>query len=140
MTRVYLPTLPELIDRLCIVRLKSVFIPENKIEYEKEISLIQTDIDTILLEGNCRERMGAKAIHAMLVIMLSNRIIWEAESKARAGEDGDDKHLKFTHSINGLRNRAKNVLADITRERKDMKTDCLAANLPKEFGNWEIDL
>ena len=36
--RRYLPTLSELIDRLSIVQLKEVFIPEHKDEYCEEIS------------------------------------------------------------------------------------------------------
>ena len=35
--RKYLPTIAELIDRLSIVQLKEVFIPEHKEEYAKEI-------------------------------------------------------------------------------------------------------
>ena len=37
MSRKYLPTLSELIDRLSIAQLKEVFIPEHKKEYAKEI-------------------------------------------------------------------------------------------------------
>ena len=40
MTRKYLPTLAELIDRLSIIQLKEVFIIEHKDEYAKEISEI----------------------------------------------------------------------------------------------------
>lgn len=138
MTRVYLPTLAELIDRLCIVQLKSIFIGEHKTEYEQEIALIMQDIDTVLQEGNCRERMGAEAIRAIAVLSLANRVIWENESKARLGGNESDKFLKLTHSINGVRAQAKNVLSGIARERKDMKADCLAADLPPEFGNWNV--
>ena len=50
MTRKYLPTLSELIDRLSIVQLKEVFISEHKEEYSKEISDIVHDIQ-ICLDG-----------------------------------------------------------------------------------------
>lgn len=138
MTRLYLPTAAELIDRLCIVQLKAIFIPENRVEYDKEIQLIMSDIDTILLEGNCRERIGSKAIHAIIMCAIANRVIWESESKARAGGDADDKNLKYTHAINGVRAAAKNVISDITRERKDLKIDCWAASLPPELGQWDV--
>ena len=36
--RKYLPTLAELVDRLSIIQLKEVFIPEHKEEYAKEIN------------------------------------------------------------------------------------------------------
>ena len=48
----YLPTLSELIDRLSIVQLKEVFIPEHKEEYAKEIQEILHDIN---LEGQDAE-------------------------------------------------------------------------------------
>jgi hypothetical protein len=48
MTRKYLPTLAELIDRLSIVQLKEVFIPEHKSEYSKEISDILHDIQNVI--------------------------------------------------------------------------------------------
>ena len=46
--RRYLQTLSELIDRLSIVQLKEVFIPEYKTEYSQEIDDIVHDIQIIL--------------------------------------------------------------------------------------------
>ena len=48
MSRKYLPTLSELVDRLSIAQLKEVFISEHKEEYAKEIKDIMHDIN---LEG-----------------------------------------------------------------------------------------
>ena len=56
----YLPTLSELIDRLSIVQLKEVFIPEHKEEYAKEIQEILHDIN---LEGQDAELMRAVIVH-----------------------------------------------------------------------------
>jgi hypothetical protein len=42
--RKYLPTISDLIDRLSIVQLKEVFIPEYKEEYAKEIRDILYDL------------------------------------------------------------------------------------------------
>lgn len=137
--RRYLPTLSDLVDRLTIVQLKSVFIPEHKEEYVKERVLIEHDIDLIL--GDLAKEgkyVGAAQIHAIIVIMLSNRFIWESESKARAGGSEQDKLLKLTHSINGVRNTAKNQLASIDGGRRDYKTDCFASELVADFGNWNI--
>ena len=69
--------------------------------------------------------------------MLSNRYIWENESKVRNGTDQDSSLLKLTHSINGVRNSAKNVISYQTKERKDHKIDCLAAELKSDFQNWD---
>ena len=48
--RRFLPTLSELIDRLSIVQLKEVFIPEHKEAYAQEIADITHDIQLILSE------------------------------------------------------------------------------------------
>ena len=70
--------------------------------------------------------------------MLSNRFIWENESKCRAGENQDFSLLKITHSINGVRNTARNVLSKEMGERLDLKVDCLAAELQTDFQNWNL--
>lgn len=143
--RQYLPTFAELIDRLSIVQLKSIFISENSDAYNKEIELIMHDIDELLLEHQDKSdntmhsgAINAKMIRAIMVIMLTNRYIWENESKARLGGSEQDKLLKLTHSINGVRNTAKNVVSSQMGERVDLKVDALAAELVKEFGNWNI--
>jgi hypothetical protein len=140
MKRKYLPTLAELIDRMSIVQMKQIFISENAEEYEKEIRNIMHDIDFLLInkEPNNELIFNAKCIRASLLIQFSNRIIWENESKARLGGSDQDKLLKFTHSINGIRNTAKNIISREIGERVDLKIDSLADNLPTEYGNWNI--
>jgi len=133
--RKYLPTFADLVDRLSICTLKGIFIPKHKEEYDKEIQDIMHDIDCII-DGKLV--LNAKAIRAILVVMLANRYIWENESKCRAGDNQDWSLLKLTHSINGVRNNAKNVLSSEMGERKDHKIDCLAAELKSDFQNWDI--
>jgi hypothetical protein len=134
--RRFLPTLSDLVDRLTIVQLKMIFISEHKEAYLKEREDIEHDIDLIIREKDIR--FGANEIHAVVMLMLCNRFIWENESRARAGGSEQDKLLKLTHSINGIRNASKNKLAVIDGGRKDYKIDALAADLPPEFGNWSV--
>ena len=139
--RKYLPTLSDLVDRLSICQLKAIFIPEHAAEYRGEIALIMHDIDVAIEELKERDggfSLGAQAIHAAQVIAIANRVIWEYESLARAGGSAQDKLLKFTHSINGVRNTAKNVLSAATGERRDWKIDCFAAEFVQQFGDWNI--
>lgn len=136
--RKYLPTLAELIDRMSICILKSVFIPENKPAYDKEVKDIEHDIDLLLNEAGNKGPLNARAIKAILVVMLSNRYIWENESLCRKGDNQDFSLLKKTHSINGVRNTAKNEIAVVMGERKDLKVDCLAAELLSGAENWDI--
>lgn len=136
MERKYLPTLADLVDRLTIVQLKMIFIPDRREEYIAERELILHDVDLIL--NGLDHKLNARSIMAITLIQLTNRCIWESESKARAGGNEQDKLLKFTHSINGVRNTAKNVLSEEAGGRKDYKIDALAADLPEDFGNWRV--
>ena len=138
-SRRYLPTLSDLVDRLVIVQLKALFIPERRGEYLEERGLIEHDIDLILsaVERN-EERLKAADVHAIVAIALTNHLIWINELKARAGGSEQDKLLKLTHSLNGQRNAAKNKLARVDQGRRDFKVDCFAADLVEEFGHLQI--
>ena len=128
--RKYLPTLSELIDRLSIVQLKEVFIPEHKEEYAQEISDITEDLDGILKNA---EAITGDVIRAVIVLAQMNLHIWHNESNYRKGiKDGNN--LELTHGLNGIRNAAKNKVQEICGGRKDYKVDCLAA----DFKDWEI--
>lgn len=131
MERKYLPTLSELIDRLSIVQLKEVFIPEHKNEYAEEIKAIVHDIQLYLEES--KEPITAETIRAIVVLSQMNLHIWHNESNYRKGiKDGNN--LELTHGLNGIRNVAKNKIQEIMGGRKDYKIDCLAA----EFKDWDI--
>lgn len=128
--RKYLPTLGELIDRLSIIQLKEVFIPEHKDEYAQEIADIVHDIQLILNETN---EINAETIRAIIVLAQMNLHIWHNESNCRRGIN-QGNNLELTHGINGIRNTAKNIIQDRVGGRLDYKIDCLAA----EFKDWEI--
>ena len=135
-SRKYLPTFAELTDRMSICILKAIFIPKNQESYNKEISDIMHDLDRMCQEKAIK--LNSEIIKAIMIIMLSNRYIWENESNARDGGNQDLNLLKLTHSINGVRNTAKNLLSKQLDERVDLKIDCLAAELKSEFQNWDI--
>lgn len=129
MERNYVYTTSQLIDRLSIVTLKSIKIPENKESYEKEAEQIMADLDLIL-----GDKQG-ELIRAIQINAITNEIIWANESRARAGGDDQDKMLKFTHSVNGVRTLAMNVISGLLGERKDLKVDCLASETCKQNGH-----
>ena len=89
--RKYLPTVSELIDRLSIVQLKEVKIPEHKEEYAKEIKDIVHDLDMLM---NWEKPTG-EMIRAIVVLAQMNTHIWYNESSYRAGEG--DGNLGLTH-------------------------------------------
>lgn len=105
--RKYLPTLSELVDRLSIVQLKEVFIPEHKAEYAQEIADITHDIQLALNEQ--KGVVTAETIRAIIVLAQMNLHIWHNESNVRKGiKDGNT--LELTHGLNGIRNTAKNKI------------------------------
>jgi hypothetical protein len=129
--RRYLHSLGDLIDRLSIVQLKEVFIPEHKEAYSQEIADIVHDIQMILDEH--KGEITAETIRAIVVVSQMNLHIWHNESNYRRGiKDGNN--LELTHGLNGIRNTAKNVIQEAVGGRKDYKVDCLAA----EFKDWQI--
>ena len=129
--RKYLPTLAELIDRLSIVQLKEVKIPEHKAEYAQEIADIVHDIQLCL--DNSDKPISGETIRAIVVLSQINAAIWQNESNYRKGiKEGNN--LELTHGINGIRNTAKNKIQEVVGGRMDYKIDCLAA----EFKDWEI--
>jgi len=129
--RKYLHTLGDLVDRLSIVQLKEVFIPEFKQEYSKEIADIVHDIQVILDETN--GKVDAETIRAIIVVAQMNLHIWHNESNYRRGiKDGNN--LELTHGLNGIRNTAKNKIQEVIGGRKDYKVDCLAA----DWKDWEV--
>jgi len=129
--RKYLPTLSELIDRLSIVQLKEVFIPEHKEEYSQEIEDIIHDLDLDLSEKSVT--LSGDDIRAIIVLAQMNLHIWHNESNYRKGiKDGNN--LELTHGLNGIRNTAKNKIQESVGGRKDYKVDCIAA----EFKDWEV--
>src|SRR5690348_10859575 len=131
--RKYLPTFADLVDRLSIVLLKMIYIPENRHVYEKEREAIEHDLALYVDDAS-----QVVQVRAIMVIMLANVTIWRNESEARKGGSGANEFLRFTHSVNGVRNAAKNILAQASGERTDKKVDALAADLPKEFGCWDL--
>jgi len=128
----YLPTLSELIDRLSIVQLKEVKIPEHKEEYAEEIREITHDISQILEEQFGLQQAGER-IRAVNVLSQMNAHIWYNEDNARSGENQGNQ-LMLTHGLNGIRNTAKNKIQEVVGGRKDYKVDCIAS----EFKEWEV--
>jgi hypothetical protein len=128
--RKYLPTISDLIDRLSIVQLKEVFIPEHKKEYAQEIKDIVHDLSELMKD----EESTGEMIRAIVVLSQMNLHIWHNETEYRKGEG--DGNLGLTHGLNGIRNTAKNIIQDQVEDsgRKDYKVDCIAA----EFEDWEV--
>lgn len=141
--RKYEYQLSELIDRLSIVTLKSIKLSTPKYggdisvkdKYEQEAQLIMHDINLILKNKKIND--WGTFIRAVQVGMLANEVIWENETLARLGGREQDHLLPFTHSVNGMRMKAGNVIAYQMGERKDLNIDRVNDEISNKRGyDW----
>jgi len=129
MERKYNYTFSELLDRLSIVQLKEMLIPDHKEEYAAEMAAILSDIQSII--DTDAILINANTLRDLVVLAQINAHIWHNEANYRKGiREGNS--LELTHGLNGIRNTAKNKITSATGGRKDYKIDCLAA----EFTGW----
>ena len=98
--RKYLPSIGDLLDRLSIIQLKEVFIPEHKKVYSDEIKEILHDIQLIIDQQDLV--LNAEIIRAIVVLSQMNLHIWHNESNYRKGIK-DNNYLELTHGLNGIR-------------------------------------
>ena len=118
--RKYMPTLSDLLDRLSILQIKEVKLPEHKTTYAQEIKDILWDIDTILQDNHTP--LDANFIRSIIILAQYNLHIWVNESNCRKGiKDGNN--LELTHGLNSIRNMAKNKIQSIIGGRVDLKLD-----------------
>jgi len=139
--RKYEYQISELIDKLSIITLKSIKLgcnnPEKKKAYEEEAQLIVHDINLIIQTKKVKD--WGLFIRAIQVNMLANETIWQNETKARLGGKEQNHLLPFTHSVNGMRMRAGNVIAYQVGERKDLNIDRVNDKISEERGyNWNL--
>ena len=139
--RVYDYQLSTLIDLLSIVTLKSIKLgcnnQEKKKAYEEEARLIMHDINLIIRQKSHLIKDWGMLIRAIQVNMLSNDTIWENETKARLGGREQDHLLPFTHSVNGIRMRAGNMIAYQVDERHDLNLDRVNDEISEDRGyDW----
>lgn len=139
--RKYLPEMPELIDRLNIVTLKSIKLgcknPEKKKAYEEEARLIMHDINEIMKDKLDSVEDWGRLFRAVCVNMLTNETIWANETLARQGGPSQNHLLPFTHSVNGMRMRAGNAIVAQLGGRKDLNLDRVNDVISEERGyDW----
>jgi len=139
--RKYMPELPELLDKLSIITLKSIKLgcknPEKKEAYENEVQLIMHDINQIMKEKIKDVKDWGKLFRAVEILKLANETIWANESEARKEGYNDGHKLLFTHSVNGMRMRAGNAIVAQLGGRKDLNLDRVNDKISEERGyDW----
>ena len=117
-------------DRLTILQLKEVKVPETKAQISQEIKEIVHDINCILT--NSQKGITADFLRDLIILAQFNAHIWYNESEARKGNQ-DGNLLFLTHSINGIRVEARNRLQRLFDGRIEKKVDCLAAEYKEQW-------
>ena len=130
----WLPSLGELIDRLTICELKHLYNPEQRTALAQEIQNLMDDIQ-LDLPKSPYPTIDAKFIREVIILAQFNAHIWYNESNARGGEKDGNK-LYFTHECNGVRVRAKDRLTVKVKGRIDPKVNAIAAEVPDFEPSW----
>jgi hypothetical protein len=126
--RQYFLSFSELIDRLSVVMMKEVNIPEHKKEYNDEKNLILHDLDEIIKEKNVV--FDKDLLHYIIVLVQLNAHIWYNLASINADSKDDYIKMKITTDLNGMRNRARNKIQELVKEenKKEYKKDCPEVN------------
>lgn len=133
--RKYLPALSDLIDALSINQVKEIKL-EKKQSYALEIKKISHDIDMLISQKKIK--LSARLIRMVIVIAQINLFIWNNKDKMQEDPKNYSDLLKVAHQLNGIRNRIKNLLLEISGEvepskkRTNVETD--------DLKGWDISL
>lgn len=133
--RKYLPTLADLIDALSIDQIKEIKL-ENKQSYAKEMKKISHDIDLLISQKQIK--LSARLIRIIIVIAQMNLFIWNNKDKMQKDPEHYNDLLKLAHQLNGVRNRIKNLLLQLSGEfepskkRTNVETD--------DLEGWNINI
>lgn len=133
--RKYLPTLADLIDALSIDQIKEIKL-ENKQSYALEMKKISHDIDVLISQKKIK--LSARLVRMIIVIAQMNLFIWNNKDKMQEDPSHYNDLLKLAHQLNGIRNRTKNLLLDLSddvepsKKRTNTETD--------DLKGWDISI
>lgn len=133
--RKYLPTLADLIDALSIDQIKEIKL-ENKQSYALEMRKISHDIDVLISQKQIK--LSARLIRMVIVIAQVNLFIWNNKDRMQEDPKQYNDLLKLAHQLNGIRNRIKNLLLQVSDElepskkRTNVETD--------DLKDWDISV
>lgn len=111
-----LPTLADLIDRLCIDQIKEVLLSGNRESYAEEMQKLEHDITLIIQERDIE--LSARLLRVVIVLAQMNLHIWHNKDKMQADPEHYLELLKLAHQLNGIRNQMKNLILEISGDRQ----------------------
>lgn len=136
-SRLFLPTIADLVDALSIDQIKEIKFEKNKHSFALQMEKICHDIDLIIKDKK-QIKLSSKLIRIIIVIAQMNLFIWHTKDQMRDKPDQYDKLLKLAHQLNGIRNRMKNMLLEevgdknLSLKRTNVETD--------DLKGWDISI
>ena len=108
-SRLYLPTIADLVDALSIDQIKMIKINRHRDSYQREVERICHDID-LIISGKKSLKLNARFMRIVMTIALINLFIWNIKDEMQKNAQKYDRLLKLAHQLNGIRNQMKNLL------------------------------
>ena len=108
-SRLFLPTIADLVDSLSIDQIKMIKIRKHRNSYLREIERICHDIDLIIASKR-NNKMNARLMRIIMTIALINLFIWNYKDEMQKNNEKYGHLLKLAHQLNGIRNQMKNLL------------------------------
>ena len=108
-SRLYLPTIADLVDTMSIDQIKMIKIKKHRGSYREEIERISHDINLMIAEKK-NVKLNARLIRIFSTIALINLFIWNLKDEMQKDDGKYDQFLKLAHQLNGIRNQMKNLL------------------------------
>jgi len=112
--RQYLPSMAELIDRTTVDTIKMAVVTNQECT-KKELDMLLNDIDLLIKERDVQ--LSSRLICSIIILAQMNLHIWKAKDRldnATPEEYADE--LKYSHQLNGFRNRVKNFLLALLQD------------------------
>ena len=133
--RKYLPTIADLIDSLSIDQIKEIKLG-NKQSYALEMKKISHDIDILISQKQIK--LTARLIRMVIILAQINLFIWNNKDQMQKDPKRYNQLLKLAHQLNGIRNRIKNLLLELSNDaepslkRTNVETD--------DLKGWKISI
>src|SRR4030042_2625568 len=135
-SRLYLPTIADLIDALSINQIKMIKIKRHKKSYLREIERICHDINLIIADKK-NIKLNARLIKIIMTFALVNLVIWNLKDQMKENSDKYNSFLKLAHQLNGIRNQMKNLLLE---EFGDKEPSLKRTNIDTDnLKDWNIN-
>ena len=133
-SRKCLPTLPDLIDEMTINQIKQVILKGGIDSFGLRMQDLMHDVDMLLKEHQIE--MTADLVGSLIALAQANLHIWINKDLMQERPEQYTEYLEEAHKLNGIRNRIKNHLLELSGETSEaaIRTNVELDGLPDWSG------